>query len=136
MIVVGEVLVAVWLPRRLRAAELWTRERAELQTSMLLDELRAETRSQAALEGLPGVAVQLVDTELQSVARYVRSHRRRMTVDRWRELRADLGRIERVLERLTRDEPFAPMPTVDLDRAVSVLLQAAAPLDDSETPEL
>ncbi|NOY82687.1 MAG: hypothetical protein GXP31_16950 [Kiritimatiellaeota bacterium] len=126
LILVGELLVVTWLPKRLHGARLWDREVARQQTTMFLDRLRTKIGELTPANPVEAGIREALSTEVDRLARFLRIGQEGLSAEAWRELRRDLDRYESVLERLRSHTALAPLPGIDVDGAVQAVAGASA----------
>ncbi len=126
LILVGELLVVTWLPKRLQGARLWDREVARQQTTMFLDQLRTKIGELAPANPIEAGIREAVSAELGRLARFLRTGQEGLSAEEWRDLRRDLDRYENVLERLRAHTVVAPLPGIDVDGAVRAVVGNSA----------
>jgi len=118
LILVLEVGVVVWLPRRMRLAALWEEQIARQRTVMLLDALRAENNAAAPADDMDKEARSVLRRELDALARYLRKNEEYLTRRQWRELHDDLLGYRKAMARLSEGTAFKPISRIDLDAGV------------------
>lgn len=117
-----EIGVVAWLPRQLRSAALWGEEIARQRTTYLVDTLRIRNDTADPRDELEKAAREVVRSELDSLARYVREHEEALTREQWAKVAQDLRAYEEVMSRLGDGTAFRPVPPVDIDGAVRAAL--------------
>jgi len=93
-VIVLEVMLATWLPRRLRTERLWGREIAAQELLDQMDWLRSHLRSLKNLDRWQRGEVELSLVCLDEVARYLRDHQDQLSREQLRLLREDLSGFE------------------------------------------
>lgn len=124
-IIVGEILLAVWLPQRLKYENMVAVQILEEQCVMLLDQMRHEIdRMQTLdpqadeLEKLRIAAVQIVREQLDGMATYIRKHQTEMTPEHWTQIRNELERLQTLFYRIQAGTVFKSLPELDMENAI------------------
>ncbi len=125
MILVLEIFVVSWLPRRLQAASIWEAQIAKEQTLLLLDNLRARSiyLTRKTENKTAAAAGTLLAAEMDSLAVQVRRAQRSFSRDQWRGLHKELVALEETIRRLEAGQVLRPLPDPDLAAAFRVLTQ-------------
>ena len=96
LIIVGEIVFSIWLPRRLRAEKAWQREEIMENVIDLIDEMRGGCTSiksdNPALEG----EIQLMQKCLDEYARYLRQSKHQMSIEQVVELHKSLKNFRNI----------------------------------------
>ncbi len=135
-ILVTEVLMATWLPKKLEAEKIATAEILQQQTVMLLDELRSQLRRKinktADQSGEPQnrnhAAMKLVAAELDTIAEYIRNNNGKLKQEQWPPLYAQLQRFQTLINRIDNDSVFKPLPKLMLNQTIKEQLATARPI--------
>ena len=125
IIILGaELGLVVWLPRRLHEAALWEKDIARQRTTMMLDQLRSELRAflPATNDTFRQSAGQLLQDELDRVARFLREHGDDLPREQWRQIRSDLDAYERVFRRMRENRLVQAPPDFDLQAGIQQVL--------------
>jgi hypothetical protein len=125
-ILVLEVAVVSWVPRRISAARFWEAGVARQQTVLLFDHVRTLARRREDPDPLIAAARRTVLEELDALARYLRRNEDRMTSAQFRRVYRDLQEWERILVRIDDGGAFRDLPEVDIGDGVRAVLEAAS----------
>ena len=124
-IIVGEILLAVWLPQRLKYENMVAIQILEEQCVMLLDQMRhsidrMDTPGPEAdeMERLRAAGVRIVREQLDGLATYIRKHETQMTPEHWTRLRNELDRLQSLLSRIHAGTVFKSLPELEMDKAI------------------
>lgn len=128
VIILGEILLAVWLPKRLKYENMVAIQILEEQCVMRLDQLRHTIdRMETPIdptpeENLRAAAVRIVDEELDAMALHIRKHRETIPAENWSMIRDELDRLQSLLIRIDTGRVFHPVPKLRLDDDVQYVL--------------
>lgn len=118
VILLGELSVASWLPRRLRAATLWEAQVAIQRTTMLADHLRGVNATARPETELERAARAVIAAELDRLVRVMRQGDRLLTAAQWATMFEDLEEIQTAMGRLDEGTAWQRIPVVDVDAGV------------------
>jgi prolyl oligopeptidase PreP (S9A serine peptidase family) len=124
-IIVGEILLAVWLPQQLKYENMVAVQILEEQCVMMLYQMRHEIDHMETLdpqadelEKLRAAAIQIVREQLDGMATYIRKSQTEMTPEHWTQLRNELDRLQSLLYRIHAGTVFKPLPELEMDNAI------------------
>ena len=118
MILVVEVGLVVWLPQRLQSINLWQNEVHKQRITFLLDRLRRENNDAQPRGDLEAAARQVLSSQLDHVARYVRKYESNFTRKHWQLISDDLQKYEKNMIRLRNGTAFKTIPRLSLELGV------------------
>lgn len=93
-VVVLELMLATWLPRRLRTERLWGREMAVQELIDQVDWLRSHIRSLKDLDRWRRGEVDLALVCVDDIARHLRDYQNQLTREQIRQLQSDVTFFE------------------------------------------
>jgi hypothetical protein len=130
LILVGELSIVVWLPRKVASAAHRGARLARQRTFQLLDDLRIRVREEIGdknkgKDKLVRAARNAVAAELERRARYVRTYQDGLSAEQCHRMYQQLQALAAVLDGLKTGGLLQPIPDVDVDAAVKAALQRA-----------
>jgi len=135
LIIVAELVAALWLPLHLRDVRLWHFELARHQTTMHLDRLRTNLWRFHADSPEENQLKTLLLAELNRMARYLRTAQEFLDAAQWRRFQDDLDRLDAVATRLFEHGAAPPLPEIDVEAAVRAALnRRGAPPSEKVQP--
>lgn len=127
LILITEVALVYWLPRKFQSQNVLALEITKQDTVLLLDQLRRQARTLAAdpeAKSLTVSAAILTGEELNRMTTFVRQHENDLAEEQWRQFRKDLVLMREVIAKLRRDIVFSDPPEPPVSQAVNALLSA------------
>jgi hypothetical protein len=122
LILVAEVSIVLWLPRRVARASAWELQVARHRSTDLLEALRRRNRdSRSATDFEHRLRVE-IDEELQARSAYVTQYGHLLSLGRYQQLYEELRAFDRILTALGQGVLPPALPEVDLDGGVRALL--------------
>jgi inorganic triphosphatase YgiF len=122
-ILLSEILLVVWLPRRMRHIALWKTEIAKQRIALVLHTLRRRNKDAEPKTELEAATRDAVQQELDSRARYLRTHEDALTPDQRETMYDDLIRLGEILDRVDAGDVVKPVGEVSVDDGVRALLE-------------
>lgn len=125
IILLVEIGLAYWLPRRLESETLLAAEAQRQRTIMLLDTLGRRARKvvrKSASDSLQQGGAKVVADELSSMADFVRKHEHNVSRAEWHRLQLGLLRLQEILGSLEDNKAFPPSPRVNVEGNVIQIL--------------
>jgi len=126
-IIIIEVIIVTWLPNRLKQGELFEQEIAYQNCSLLLDELRTETRDKLNYKRKrPDVTTPLVRevmNKLDSKAWFLRNNTSRLTAEQVTMLHNELLAYKKVLSKIKMEPMNNKLPDIDQEQLIEDILK-------------
>lgn len=136
LILITEIALVAWLPRRIQSARLWEGEIARQRVGLLLDDLRRGNAKAKPGSDLELAARRLAGEQLDHIAAFVRRRQDILGRDTWRQIESDLREYDALLRRLGDASALKPLPEPNAETAVRLILNppAATPPHDIGRP--
>ncbi|MBN2451378.1 MAG: hypothetical protein JXR77_13385 [Lentisphaeria bacterium] len=131
LILVAEVGIVTWLPRRLHRAAVWEHEVSRQRVAQLLDSLRRENQAGQGATAIEQALRRTIARELDRRALYLARHGGRLGPAQNRAVHEELLDFQRILSRLGQGPFPPPYPGVDMDGAVRALLRRYGEVADA-----
>ncbi len=122
LILITEIALVAWLPRRIQSARLWEGEIARQRVGLLLDDLRRGNAKAKPGSDLELAARRLVSEQLDHLAAFVRRRQDILGRDTWRQIESDLREYDTMLRRLGNASALKPLPEPNAETAVRLIL--------------
>lgn len=125
LVLAAELLVVLWLPRRVAQSSIWGDEIARHRVTDLLDALRRRNRDSHDAADFERALRREIDRELLARSTYLAQYGDRLSAQHQRQIYAELCAFERILAALAQGTLPAALPEVDVDSGVQALLGQA-----------
>ena len=120
-----EVFFVYWLPSQIQSKEVLSSMITQQKTVMLLDEARSKIRP-AEVEDADqqkAYALQLVQSELDAMARFIRNNEKNISENEWRRLNHNIKKLASITAEINQGTIFKPLPKPRLAAGVRGLLK-------------
>lgn len=121
-ILLCELFLVVWLPRKLKNAEIWALDYEKQRTAHLIDKLRSKNRILSNDNELTKAAREFIQDRLNTIASYIRKNEQQLTMEQWGRINQDLAFLKDSLAKIEENRLLQPQPPIDADAGVKALL--------------
>jgi hypothetical protein len=124
VILVAEVSLVYWLPKKLQSETVLAEQIRQQETVLLLDQLRRQTRQLASAS--PGGSIEakacaVLQEELDQMASFLRQHERELDSDQWFLFHSDVRDLRAAFAGIRSGEVFRPLPKLAFEAGVSAI---------------
>jgi len=114
-----EVFFVYWLPQQIQSKEMLASGIIKQQTVLLLDEARENSTWDSAEYALQKkYALQLLQEELDSIARYIRQNEKSIPEAQWQRFYSTIKKLNTAAHKIHTQNIFRPLPQPQLKRGV------------------
>lgn len=136
LVVVFEIMLVVWLPRKLHSSIMWEDQIANEEMVELEDLLRAYMidvrKEHKQIEG----EVNLIKGSLDEIAGYLREHRDRMSRSQTDDIYRQLKYFESIYRsKIKHGKSFIGSERLDTSKCLVKILDLSGPASDKANPE-